>query len=69
MKRVIVFLIAFYGITNAFAQQKSNDVTTPLHLMKPDYPIPYGVPSKENVKAVLDKVLIPGCCYAGTNDQ
>ena len=57
MKKVIVFLIAFYGITNAFAQQKSNDVTTPLHLMKPDYPVPYGAPSKENVKAVLDKVF------------
>ena len=57
MKKVIVFLIAFYGITSAFAQQKSNDVTTPLHLMKPDYPVPYGAPSKENVKAVLDKVF------------
>jgi len=57
MKKVIVLFIAFYGITNAFAQQKSNDVTTPLHLMKPDYPVPYGAPSKENVKAVLDKVF------------
>ena len=57
MKKAIGFLIAFYGITSAFAQQKSNDVTTPLHLMKPDYPVPYGAPSKENVKAVLDKVF------------
>jgi len=57
MKKVFVFLIAFYGITSAFAQQKSNDVTTPLHLMKPDYPVPYGTPSKENVKAFIDKVF------------
>jgi unsaturated rhamnogalacturonyl hydrolase len=57
MKKVIVFIIACYGITSAFAQQKANDVTTPLHLMKPDYPVPYGAPSKENVKAVLDKVF------------
>jgi len=57
MKKVIVFLIAFYGITSAFAQQKPNDVTTPLHLMKPDYLVPYGAPSKENIKAVLDKVF------------
>ena len=57
MKKVIGFLIAFYAITSAFAQQQSNDVTTPLHLMKPDYTIPYGAPSKENVKAVLDKVF------------
>jgi len=40
-----------------FSQQKANDVTTPLHLMKPDYPIPYGAPSKENVKAILDRVF------------
>ena len=58
MKKIIVLLVAFYGIT-AFAQ-KSNDVTTPLHLMKPDYPVPYGAPSKENVKAVLDKVFFCG---------
>ena len=57
MKKVIVFLIAFCGINSAFAQQTSNDVTTPLHLMKPDYPVPYGAPSKEKVKAVLDKVF------------
>jgi len=57
MKKVFVFLIAFYGMTSAFAQQTSNDVTTPLHLMKPDYPVPYGAPSKEKVKAVLDKVF------------
>src|SRR5688572_24437057 len=55
MKRLIVFLTTFYGITNCLAQQKPNDVNTPLHLMKPDYPIPYGTP--ENVKAVLDKVF------------
>ena len=57
MKKVIVFLIAFCGINSALAQQKPNDVTTPLHLMKPDYPVPYGTPSKENVKAFIDKVF------------
>src|SRR5688572_15359664 len=57
MKKVIVFLTTSYGITNCLAQQKPNDVNTPLHLMKPDYPIPYEAPSKENVKAVLDKVF------------
>ena len=45
------------NILSVFAQQKTNDVNTPLHLMKPDYPVPYGAPAKENVKAVLDKVF------------
>ena len=35
---------------------KQNDVTTPLHAMKVDYPSPYGAPTKESVKAVVDKV-------------
>jgi len=38
------------------AAQKQNDVVTPLHTLKPDYPIPYVVPSKESVKNVLDRV-------------
>src|SRR4030095_13929535 len=45
------------GSAEMFSQQKTNDVTTPLHLMKPDYPIPYGAPSKETVKTVLDRVF------------
>lgn len=35
---------------------KQNDVTTPLHAMRVDYPSPYGEPTKESVKAVVDKV-------------
>ena len=32
------------------------DATTPLHLLKPDYPIPYGIPKQEEVTAVLSRV-------------
>ena len=34
-----------------------NDSNTPLHLLQPDYKIPYGVPTKESVKADLDRIL------------
>ena len=34
-----------------------NDSNTPLHLLQPDYKIPYGVPTKEAVKADLDRIL------------
>ena len=57
MKQLILLLFLFPGGYSVFGQQKANDVTTPLHLMKPDYPVPYGAPAKENVKAVLDKVF------------
>ncbi len=36
--------------------QKANDVTTPLHAMQPDYPVPYGVPDAGKVKSVLDRI-------------
>ena len=56
----IILGVALLTVTAADAQvkpkPKQNDVTTPLHAMKVDYPTPYGAPSKENVKAVVDKV-------------
>ena len=33
--------------------QVINDTNTPLHLLQPDYKIPYGVPAKEDIKAEL----------------
>lgn len=35
---------------------KANDVTAPLHLMKPDYPTPYGKPEVADVTKVLVRV-------------
>jgi rhamnogalacturonyl hydrolase YesR len=35
---------------------KTNDTTTPLHLLQPDYPVPYGKTKPEEVKQVLDRV-------------
>jgi rhamnogalacturonyl hydrolase YesR len=39
------------------AQIKATDVTAPLHASKPDYPVPYGIPSPDSVKSVLNKVF------------
>jgi len=33
------------------------DSNTPLHALQPDYPVPYGTPTTDQVKAVLDKVF------------
>lgn len=56
-KKLILFISYLVLLqANVFAQETANDVTTPLHLMQPDYPIPYGVQSIENVTDVLDKV-------------
>lgn len=37
--------------------QVVNDMTTPLHLLKPDYRIPYGELTAERVKADIDRVF------------
>ncbi len=53
MKKYFLFFLLFSQIANA---QKANDVTAPLHLMKPEYVVPYGAPTKEMVLSVLDRV-------------
>ena len=56
MKRFLFLSLALlFG--QLLSAQKPNDVTAPLHAMRPDYPIPYEPPSVEKVKATLDRVL------------
>lgn len=56
--RKITFLFAFALFTNAnvYAQPKGNDVTAPLHALKPDYPVLYGVPDTNLLKGILQRV-------------
>jgi unsaturated rhamnogalacturonyl hydrolase len=53
------FLLIFASIlclttSNSIAQV--TDANTPLHLLKPDYPVPYRAPEIAEVKQVLDRV-------------
>jgi Predicted unsaturated glucuronyl hydrolase involved in regulation of bacterial surface properties, and related proteins len=50
------FLALLFSVTLANAQQ-INDSNTPLHLMKPDYHTPYGVPATADIKAQMDKIF------------
>ena len=50
-------IFVFLFTLNGQMPSAKNDVTTPLHAMKVDYPVPYEAPSKENVKAILDKIF------------
>lgn len=56
LKLVVLVLLFVHSISLMYAQSKGNDVTTPLHALKVDYPVPYGAPSVDNVKQVLDKI-------------
>jgi len=54
MKRSLIVLLLAVSAAQA---QKANDVTAPLHALQPDYPVPYGAPKQDAVKAVLDRVF------------
>ena len=51
------FLTVLTMSTTVHAQRAANDSQTPLHLMQPDYTIPYGELSVSTVKASTDLVL------------
>ena len=54
----LLLTISIAASTSLLAQPKTgNDVTTPLHAMKVDYPVPYEAPTKENVKSVIDRIF------------
>ena len=56
MKKLDKILVFFCLGLFTTVQSQANDVTAPLHLLQPEYPTPYVIPQKENVKAVLDRV-------------
>ena len=43
--------------TTTEKKEEINDSNTPLHLLQPDYKVPYGVPAVEAIKADMDRVL------------
>jgi unsaturated rhamnogalacturonyl hydrolase len=49
-----VILFIFTLLCRAVSAQ--TDATTPLHLLKPNYPTPYGIPKAEDVRQTLDRV-------------
>lgn len=58
MNKTLLFVMAGIVPCIAIAQQKpGNDVNTPLHALKVEYPVPYEPASRESIKAVLDRVF------------
>jgi unsaturated rhamnogalacturonyl hydrolase len=52
-KIITLFALGFCTMVNA----QKTDASAPLHLMQPDYPTPYVIPQKEDIKVVLDRVF------------
>lgn len=53
---LLINLVAHTPLRGQATPPKANDSTTPLHLLKPDYPVPYGQPSVADVTTVLNRV-------------
>jgi rhamnogalacturonyl hydrolase YesR len=51
----MVVFVTVLSCTISFAQTV-NDVTTPLHLLQPDYPTPYGTPEVDRIEATLTRI-------------
>lgn len=59
MKSIIyltVLTVTGFVVNAQNTPPKANDSTTPLHLLQPDYPVPYGQPKPEDVTKVLNRV-------------
>jgi len=59
IKKGVVMAMSFSLLGPAIGQTANKEITdtnTPLHLLQPDYPVPYGMVKKEEVKVVIDRV-------------
>ncbi len=60
MKNIIsVFFLILLSACSLFGQNKQasvTDVNTPLHLLPPDYPVPYGPVRSEDAIALLNRI-------------
>ena len=64
MKRSRIMIVCFLIITAILLPVHAQDTTgkitdsnTPLHLLEPDYTIPYGIPDTKAIKSDMDRIL------------
>jgi unsaturated rhamnogalacturonyl hydrolase len=57
--KIKLLITTLFISANTFSQRNvtnANDSNTPLHLLQPDYPVPYGIPKVEDVKSSLNRI-------------
>ena len=52
----LILLLVIFCSTVAPQQQPQTDSNTPLHRLKPNYPVPYGLIKAEEIATVLNRV-------------
>lgn len=54
--KLISLVCLLFVSSVVYPQSGGNDVTTPLHALQPDYAVPYGAPTADQVKQVLYRI-------------
>ncbi|MEZ5426841.1 MAG: glycoside hydrolase family 88 protein [Pyrinomonadaceae bacterium] len=71
--KIKIFCLILLTFCPAVLAQKPpvTDATTPLHQLRPDYPVPYGIPKPEDVKGTIDRVFdyLDGATPTGFIDE
>ena len=57
MALLLLVLLTVQCTKQQKAEEEVNDMTTPLHLLKPDYKIPYGEVDKTDVKNAIERIF------------
>jgi unsaturated rhamnogalacturonyl hydrolase len=61
MKNIFILILLLSGISITGLSQNTQtvtDVNTPLHTLQPAYPVPYGPPKYEDIRALLNRIYI-----------
>ena len=70
--RIFIYVTVTFLLASLQAQtSRTNDSNTPLYLLPPDYPMPYGPPKAETVVAAIDRIYsyLEGCTQARLIDK
>ena len=55
----LALMLPIVGLSqNNQKSNQQNDVTTPLHLMQPEYETPYNIPTAEGITTVIERFTI-----------
>jgi rhamnogalacturonyl hydrolase YesR len=58
MRKILISIILMlFQVLSGNGQAKQTDANAPLHALQPNYPVFYGVPTKLQVKAIVDSVF------------
>jgi rhamnogalacturonyl hydrolase YesR len=57
LRHTLLLLLLIITLKAAAQTPVKNDVTTPLHALQPDYPVPYGAMSKDSIIKTIDRIF------------